>query len=472
MRSRTIERITGGRSARALRRLGLAMALSAGAALTVPSLVGTASAAGSWSPPASPSTSAPFNECPAAGGDTGCAVLIVLNSDGTVTIKTDNNQDPYDGSDDTLVGVLNNSGFPLSSIVLSSPSLDIFGFDGDGVCSNGFKNTWEVSGSDVTNSCPYGSTGYEGPNTSYSNISGNKQSGTVNFTNGLANGANLFFSLENKLNGASFSIPTLTSLNTNRSASTVAFGDSVTDTATAVGSTGVPVTPAGTVSFYVCGPGSSTCSSTANQIGSAVPLTGSSGTATAQSASFSPSSVGTYCFFAVYSGTNYLTANDPGNSTNNECFTVVPAGTLVITASSATITQGSNPPPVTPTFSGVKDGDTATSLASATTQPTCSTTANSASTPGTYPSNCSGAVDSNYSSIIYVPGTVTVNPVAATAAASSPPPAAPIAKATTVHTGQPWAGSRPYALVLGAGGLSLLGLGLVRRRRFTGILEK
>src|SRR5208337_2803652 len=62
-------------------------------------------------------------------------------------------------------------------------------------------------------------------------------------------------------------------------------------------------------------------------------------------------------------------------------------------------------------------GDTAASL---TTQPTCSTTATSHSPAGSYPSSCSGAVDSNYT-ISYVNGTVTdsVGTLAITASSAS-----------------------------------------------------
>jgi hypothetical protein len=40
-----------------------------------------------------------------------------------------------------------------------------------------------------------------------------------------------------------------------------------------------------------------------------------------------------------------------------------------------------------------------------------------------------------------------------------------ISGATTVHTGEPWAGSRPYVLAVVAFGLSLMGLGFFERRR-------
>jgi uncharacterized repeat protein (TIGR01451 family) len=54
------------------------------------------------------------------------------------------------------------------------------------------------------------------------------------------------------------------------------------------------------------------------------------------------------------------------------------------------------------------------------------------------------------------------NPVTAAQTGAAP---TTIDGATTVHTGEPWAGSTPYVAVVFAFGLSLLGLGEVRRRR-------
>ena len=67
---------------------------------------------------------------------------------------------------------------------------------------------------------------------------------------------------------------------------------------------------------------------------------------------------------------------------------------------------GSNPPPVTPMFTGFQSGDDPSSL---TTQPTCSTTASNVSTVSSspYTTSSTGAADSNYA-ITYVPGTTTV----------------------------------------------------------------
>jgi hypothetical protein len=69
------------------------------------------------------------------------------------------------------------------------------------------------------------------------------------------------------------------------------------------------------------------------------------------------------------------------------------------------MTYGGSVPTITPTFGTFVLGQTAASAL--TTQPTCSTTATSASPVGTYPSNCSGAVAPNYA-ITYVPGSVVI----------------------------------------------------------------
>jgi hypothetical protein len=131
----------------------------------------------------------PFTQCPAIGKDTSCGILITFNPDGNVTIQTDSTQGPFDGSEDTLVGVQNNSTVSIPSVTLSSPG--IFGFDEDGLATfPGGKK--------------YGPTGYEGPNTSFSPI--NADNGTVNFTGGLPPGKSRYFSLETAVNAASIDI--------------------------------------------------------------------------------------------------------------------------------------------------------------------------------------------------------------------------------------------------------------------------
>src|SRR5439155_25454566 len=113
----------------------------------------------------------PFSQCPAGGADTRCAVLIVFNADGSVSAFNDLSQGPFDGIEDTLVGVQNDSSATVTSLSLTGPN--IFGFDFDGLCAG---YTPGPSG------CPFGTTGYEGPDTSFTITDANN--GTVNFLGG------------------------------------------------------------------------------------------------------------------------------------------------------------------------------------------------------------------------------------------------------------------------------------------------
>ena len=129
--------------------------------------------------------------CPAVGLATaGCDLVITVTNSGT-TVTTGPSftiaGGTYDGADDTLIGIINNSSSSLSSIALSSP-LDIFGFDGDGI------DTFGVTGNSKDTS------GYGGPDTFYSGINPSFSAGTVDFVTPLAaGGGNTFFSLEEAL---------------------------------------------------------------------------------------------------------------------------------------------------------------------------------------------------------------------------------------------------------------------------------
>jgi len=136
----------------------------------------------------------PFTQCPAVGASPSCAILVVFNADGTTSILTDPSVGPFDRVEDTLVGVQNNSGTTVPNMHISGSS--IFGFDGDGICSGRY--------SPAPAGCPFGSTRYEGPNTSFSIV--DSSHGTVIFTNGLASGASTYFSLEGALSAASIKI--------------------------------------------------------------------------------------------------------------------------------------------------------------------------------------------------------------------------------------------------------------------------
>jgi|GEM_PF-5116957 len=150
------------------------------------------------------STTAPFNECPAVGADTSCAILIDVTPSGTKFLG-DPSQGPYDSADDTLVGIVNQSGNPLIyGVTITSPlSTPVFGFDGDGICTyatggttgggftgDGYCSPAQLSGTDPAD--------YQGPINAFGAINSTQTTGTVIFPSpGLAPGASTYFSLEN-----------------------------------------------------------------------------------------------------------------------------------------------------------------------------------------------------------------------------------------------------------------------------------
>jgi hypothetical protein len=128
---------------------------------------------------------------------------------------------------------------------------------------------------------------------------------------------------------------------------------------------------------------------------------------TAATASSPVGGYSTSCSGAV--DTNYSISYVNGSET------VSPAA-LVATASSPTTTYGTALPAITASYSGFENGDSASSLA---TQPTCKSSATSSTPPvGSYPTSCTGAVDTNYT-ITYVNGLATVKPAALVITASS-----------------------------------------------------
>src|SRR5262249_2848471 len=96
------------------------------------------------------------NVCPHVNLDTECGTILTINDGSPVTI-TRTGQGPYDGNDDTLIGVVNNSRSPIRTLGLSSAS-DICGFDGDGIDAFGIPGN------------SHDSTGYGGPNAFFTNI--------------------------------------------------------------------------------------------------------------------------------------------------------------------------------------------------------------------------------------------------------------------------------------------------------------
>ncbi len=165
-----------------------------------------------------------FTQCPPVDADFGCQFLIVVSSSGT-TILQDTNQGPYETSDDSLIGIQNNSSDPVSAVPLSTAGSGLFAFDGDGICTPGSppvpSGCVPAPGSPAGTTCngssicsfpappgepadytepgaPTGSTqnGYEGPTTWYSNVSPDMSTGQVNFSPTLQPGQSTFFSLE------------------------------------------------------------------------------------------------------------------------------------------------------------------------------------------------------------------------------------------------------------------------------------
>jgi PEP-CTERM motif len=116
-----------------------------------------------------------------------CNFVITFNADGSIT--TGGPGGTYDGADDTLVGVINNSHSSIGSFNLSSSTLDIFGFEGDGI------DTFGAPGNAID------TTGYGGPDAFFTNIANANTSGTVNFITAIAaNGGTQYFSLEEAIN--------------------------------------------------------------------------------------------------------------------------------------------------------------------------------------------------------------------------------------------------------------------------------
>jgi hypothetical protein len=131
--------------------------------------------------------SPPFSQCPAIGADSSCALLIRVTPTGQVGVYGDPSQGPFDGIEDTLIGIQNDSSQAIASIPVSSQSGKLlFGFDGDGLCTF-ISCTWSAP------------TGYEGPGVSFTNISADQTSGTVNFSPAIAPGGHTYFSLEEAL---------------------------------------------------------------------------------------------------------------------------------------------------------------------------------------------------------------------------------------------------------------------------------
>jgi len=120
----------------------------------------------------------------------GCNLTITFNSDGS--ISTSGPGGNYDGAEDAVLGVVNNSGHSISNFSITGTG--IFGFDGDGI--NTFTGVVNAAASHFTGALA-GESAYGGADAFYTNIVGN--TGTVNFLTPIANGGSDYFSLEESI---------------------------------------------------------------------------------------------------------------------------------------------------------------------------------------------------------------------------------------------------------------------------------
>ena len=167
----------------------------------------------------------PFTQCPAVGYNTSCTLLVdvtptgvLILQDPNATLGTDPVPGTFDGVEDTLIGIVNNSGAPLSQITFSSNSQPLFGFDGDGICQdpNSTSGHFGLHCNGVAHSSSgnynnsHDSTGYGGPNAFFNHISSDFKTGTVNFIAPIPAGQSDYFSLEQKLTIPDFCQDTIT----------------------------------------------------------------------------------------------------------------------------------------------------------------------------------------------------------------------------------------------------------------------
>ena len=120
--------------------------------------------------------------------------------------------------------------------------------------------------------------------------------------------------------------------------------------------------------------------------------------------SYSPSS-GTVLSAGTHTLQVTFTPTSPAYATATASVTItVNKAPLTITPAAVSFPSGGVVPAITPVYTGLTGGDTATAL---TTAPSCTTSVTSSAPVGSYTSSCSGAVGANYT-ITYGSGSVTV----------------------------------------------------------------
>ena len=134
---------------------------------------------------------------------TGCNELITINANGSITTSIPTGATTnFDGVEDNVLGVVNNSSSTIFALHLTGSN--IFGFDGDGIQAYlaghptggpGGTSPLIPGGTSAINAKDTSGSGYGGPIGYFSNLVGTG-SGDVNFIGGIAPGASTYFSLE------------------------------------------------------------------------------------------------------------------------------------------------------------------------------------------------------------------------------------------------------------------------------------
>ncbi|MGB4784648.1 MAG: isopeptide-forming domain-containing fimbrial protein, partial [Candidatus Acidiferrum sp.] len=126
----------------------------------------------------------------------GCTILITLNADGSITTTHPNPAPSYDaGFDDNMIAVVNNTAQTITGLQLTSTTVDIFGLDGDGVCSG--PPGWTFSALAPNPKCAIATDPFRYGPAGINFTIFNPFSGIVNFGNGgIPPNGSAFFTLE------------------------------------------------------------------------------------------------------------------------------------------------------------------------------------------------------------------------------------------------------------------------------------
>src|SRR5438270_13390424 len=126
----------------------------------------------------------------------GCTILITLNADGSIRTTHPNPAPCYDnGNDDNMSAVINNTATTITGLQITSTTVDIFGLDGDGVCSG--PPGWTFSTLGPNPNCAIATDPHRYGPAGINFTIFNPFSGIVNFGNGgIPPNGSAFFTLE------------------------------------------------------------------------------------------------------------------------------------------------------------------------------------------------------------------------------------------------------------------------------------